>query len=94
MKKYSDYSKSKKNEPTEAELKAVRWTKFKIIVPTLKDKKDLIEALRHCHDNQGTEETQSGINADYIPVNQLIHAYLEEDSMIVVNKKLFNSMEA
>lgn len=37
MKKYQDYS----------DTKSVNWTKYKIIVPTEKDKKELEEAFEH-----------------------------------------------
>jgi hypothetical protein len=94
MKQYADYHKNNKREMTKKELASIVWTKFKIIVPTQKDKKDIVEALKYLHD---TEELLDGggmhvdITGDFIPVNQLVHAYREEEKMIVVDKKLFAS---
>jgi hypothetical protein len=65
----------------------VNWTKFKIVVPTEKDKKDLQEAFEHIH--------YSGIDTNYVPVNQLAHLYLEGAGyMIVVDDDLYDTLEA
>jgi hypothetical protein len=80
MKTYRNYKK----ELTSEELKKIRWTKFKIIVPTKKDKKDIIEALKHFHD--------SDIDTDFIPVNQLAHEYLN-GSNVVVDPIMYKSIE-
>jgi len=50
--------------------KKVKWTKFCIVVPTEKDKKDLQAAFEYFHDNRL-------IDTDFITVNQLAHQYLE-----------------
>ena len=85
MKRYQDYSKNPKaDDLTEAELKKIRWTKFKIIVPTQRDKKELLEAFKHIHD--------SSIDLDFITVNQLAHAYHKEDKVIKVDRELFDSL--
>ena len=72
MKKYEDF----KND--------IDFTKYKIIVPTNKDKKDLMEAFEHIH--------YSDIDTDFVTVNQLAHEYLNGDS-ILVNQKIFNLLE-
>lgn len=65
MKRYEDF-KNKDNETdylTNEEMKGVKWTKYKIIVPTLEDKLELEKAFEHIHD--------SNIDTDNIVVNQL-----------------------
>lgn len=85
MRKYKYYQKDKKLDMlTKEELANVEWTKYKIIVPTNKDKKELMQAFEHIH--------FSDINTDFIPVNQLAHEYLD-GSNIVVDKKLFNTLK-
>ncbi len=80
MKKYKDYNN----------IKDVEWTKYKIIVPTEKDRMELMEAFKHFHD--------SDIDTDNIPVNQLAHEYLSEENLegahnnIIVDKKLFDKL--
>lgn len=50
MKKYDDYKQNKsKILLTKEELNKIDWTKYKIIVPTEKDKKELMEAFEHIH---------------------------------------------
>ncbi len=81
MKKYSYYQQDKK----------VKWTKFKIIVPTEKDRKELMEAFEYFHN--------SDIDTDYITVNQLAHEYLDNTRVkgaknnIIVNKELYNQLK-
>ncbi|MCK9415537.1 hypothetical protein M0Q97_02625 [Candidatus Dojkabacteria bacterium] len=88
MKKYQDYSKNRTIDLTNEELKNIEWTKFKIIVPTLKDKIELEEAIEYIH--------CSDIDTDYITVNQLAHHYLNEDegyiNNIIVDEKLYNNL--
>lgn len=82
MKKYQDYS----------DIKSVNWTKYKIIVPTEEDKKELEEAFEHFH--------YSDIDTDNITVNQLAHEYLTEErtgdpktkNNIIVDKKLYQEL--
>jgi hypothetical protein len=82
MKKYSDYQKDKnKDELTNEEMKLVEWTRYKIIVPTKKDKEELMESFKHFHDE--------GYDSDFISCNQLAHEYLNGDN-IIVNEKVFN----
>lgn len=84
MKKYHDYQKDKsKTCLTHEEIKSINFTKYKIIVPTKKDKKDLVEAFRHIHN--------SDINTDFIVVNQLAHEYLTAEN-IIVDSKLYNQI--
>lgn len=46
----------------------IRWTKYKIIVPTQEDKEELEEAFEHFH--------YADIDTNYVTVNQLSHEYL------------------
>jgi len=81
MKKYDDY-KSDKSERylTEEELNKIAWTKYKIIVPTEKDKKDLMEAFEHIR--------YSDIDTDYITVNQLAQYGKEKRNIIRIDRRL------
>ncbi len=75
MNKYSDYIKSDKNNKPEDFLSLIPWVKYKIIVPTQKDKSELIQAFKHFHDSE--------IDTEYIVVNQLAHEYIEGSNIIV-----------
>ncbi len=92
MKKYDDYKTDKsKRDLTKEELNKIDWTKYKIIVPTEKDKKELEAAFEHIH--------YSDIDTDFITVNQLAHEYLNDDvakgtyNNIIVDETLFKSIE-
>lgn len=91
MKKYQDYNKDGRDDIdlTKEELENVKWTKFKIIVPTEEDKKELEEGFRHIHDTWEVDK-------DYIVVNQLSHAYLNEEegymNNIIVDEELYNKL--
>ena len=58
-------------------------TKYRIIVPTKKDKEELMEAFETIH--------YSDIDTDIIVLNQLAHEYQDRNS-IVVDKNLYNSL--
>lgn len=74
------------------EINLIRWTNYKIVVPTEQDKKDLEEAFEHLH--------YSDCDTNYVPVNQLIHEYLTPDrtgdektrNNIIVNKELYEQL--
>ena len=66
-----------------SDLSKVKWAKYKIIVPTEQDKKELQGAFQHFHN--------SNINTEYIAVNQLAHEYIKPGN-IIIDKKLFNSI--
>lgn len=92
MKKYDDYKSDKsERDLTKDELNKIDWTKYKIIVPTEKDKKDLMAAFEHIH--------YSDIDTDYVTVNQLAHEYLNEEiadgtlNNIIVDENLFKKIE-
>jgi hypothetical protein len=95
MKRYLDYKNknSKHDDLTEEELNSVKWTKYKIIVPSEEDKKELEMAFEHIH--------YSDIDTEYVTVNQLAHEYLTPEitedpktkNNIIVNKYLYNSLE-
>lgn len=91
MKKYKDYISDKSDRDlTKDELKKIDWTKYKIVVPTEKDRKDLISAFKHIHD--------SNIDTDIVTVNQLAHEYLNDeviegtDNNIIIDPELFKSL--
>jgi hypothetical protein len=73
-------------------MKNVKWTKYKIIVPTLEDKEELEKAFEHIH--------YSDIDTDNIAVNQLAHEYLTEEitgdpqtgNNIIVDEDLYNRL--
>jgi hypothetical protein len=60
MKKYTDYK----------DIKDVEWTKYIIVVPTIEDRKELMNTFEDLH--------YSGFDTDVIAVNQLVHEYLDE----------------
>lgn len=74
------------------DINLIRWTNYKIVVPTEQDKKDLEEAFEHLH--------YSDCDTNYVPVNQLIHEYLTPDrtgdektrNNIIVNKELYEQL--
>jgi hypothetical protein len=73
MKRYEDYKS----------IDDVVWTKFRIIVPTEEDKKELQEAFKHLHDAYN-------VDTNNISVNELIHQYLDDNGCyIIVNKELY-----
>lgn len=67
----------------------INWAKYKIIVPTEKDKRDLEEAFEHLH--------YTDCDTEFVPVNQLVHEYLTPErtgnektkNNIIVDKDLF-----
>ena len=94
MKRYEDF-KSEGNKTdylTKEEMKNVKWTKYKIVVPTLEDKLELEKAFEHIH--------YSDIDTDNIAVNQLAHEYLTEErtgdprtiNNIIVDEELYNNL--
>lgn len=69
------------------DLSKVDFIKYKIVVPTERDKQQIMEAMRFLH-NVDQEEH------DFIAVNQLYHEYShydssDEHSNIVVDKELY-----
>jgi hypothetical protein len=94
MKRYEDFKNESNHTDylTKEELEGVKWTKYKIIVPTEEDKKELEMAFEHIH--------YSGIDTDNIVVNQLAHEYLTEErtgdpqtrNNIIVDKELYNRL--
>ena len=94
MKRYDDFKNedNKTDYLTEEEMKKVKWTKYKIIVPTLEDKLELEKAFEHIH--------YSDIDTEYIVVNQLAHEYLTEEvtgdpkliNNIIIDEELFNRL--
>jgi hypothetical protein len=94
MKRYEDF-KNESNDTdylTKEELEKVKWTRYKIVVPTQEDKEELEKAFEHIH--------YSDIDTDNIAVNQLAHEYLTEErtgdprtiNNIIVDEELFNKL--
>ena len=70
----------------------IPFVKFRIVVPTEEDRKQLQAAFEYFHDNRL-------IDTDFIAVNQLAHSYLDVDrepkyvSPIIVNDDLYPRLE-
>jgi len=70
----------------------IPFVKFRIVVPTEEDRKQIQAALEYFHDNRH-------IDTDFIPVNQLAHAYLDKErepkyiSPIIVDSDQFHHLE-
>ncbi len=81
MRKYND-------KPVEE----INFVKYKIVVPTEEDKKELEEAFEHLH--------YTDCDPEFVPVNQLIHEYLTPDvtgdprskNNIVVDPELYTKL--
>jgi len=85
MRRYEDYKSDKdKLDLSIDELAKVKWTKFKIVVPTEADKDELIEAIEHIYFAE--------IDTEFVTVNQIAHEYLEGNN-IIVSEELFNQIE-
>lgn len=74
------------------DIKKVKFVKFKIVVPTEQDKKELQAALEYMHDLRE-------IDTDFIAVNQLVHEYEHGDASdaytnIVIDPNLFKKLES
>jgi hypothetical protein len=80
MKRYEDFGCIKPGDS----VKNVKFTKFRIIVPTEKDKEELESAFEYFHDSSDTD-------TEFVTVNQLCHQYVHEDDgmAIIVDKKLY-----
>jgi lipoate synthase len=83
MKTYQDFND---------EIEKVVWTKYKIVVPTEEDKKEVQSALEHCHDSRD-------IDTDFVTVNQLVHEYEHHDesdkySNIIVSKEMYDKLNS
>lgn len=71
---------------------SIDWTKYKIVVPTEEDKKELEEAFEHLH--------YTDCDTNFVTVNQLIHEYLTPErsgnpqtrNNIIVNKDLYEQL--
>ena len=70
------------------ENKKTKFFNFMIVVPTQKDKDELIEAFRYIH-------YLRDLNTDFVIVNQLAHLYLDEPdnpTKIVVDPTTFEQL--
>jgi hypothetical protein len=70
------------------ENKKTKFFNFMIVVPTQKDKDELIEAFRYIH-------YLRDLNTDFVIVNQLAHLYLDEpdnSTKIVVDPTTFEQL--
>lgn len=74
-------------------IKDVTFTKYKIVVPTERDRNELIEAFEHIH--------YSDIDTNYVAVNQLSHEYLTPEvtgderniNNIIVDEELYKKLK-
>ena len=76
----------RKNQKT---FKSDFFTKFKIVVPTVKDRTEIMEAFRYLHN--------CDIDTGFVTVNQLTHEYEHHDesdkySNIIVDSKLYANL--
>lgn len=86
MKRYEEYKSDKsKDELSDEDFKKVDWTKYKIVVPTEADRKELMQAFKHIHD--------SDVDTEFVVINQLSHEYLDDkETAIIVDEELFNKL--
>ena len=85
MRRYEDYQADKEKPClNQEEINKVEWTRYKIIVPTKKDKEDVLSAFKHFHDSRD-------IDTDFIVVNQFAHEYITGDNVIVY-QNLYNQL--
>jgi hypothetical protein len=76
---------AKTQEETNAICKDLSWMKFCIIVPTVEDAERMRLALRYLHDAE--------IDTDYVWVNQIVHAYLEDgNEPLIINKEAYEKL--
>ncbi len=84
LKRYEDYGYRKFPD----NIKRVKFTKFKIVVPTKKDKEQLQAAFEYLHNRD--------IDTDFIAVNQVVHEYdygePSKPDNIIIDKNIFNSL--
>lgn len=74
-------------------IEKISFTKYKIIVPTDEDKKELEEAFEHLH--------YTDCDTNFVPVNQLIHEYYTAEvsgdpnvrNNIIVDKELYERIK-
>jgi len=90
MWKYKDFGITTFTLGKDKKWKKVRWTKYKIVVPTEEDRKQIVAAMEYFHDMRE-------IDTDFIPVNQLVHEYDHYDesdkySNIIVSKNDYHSL--
>ena len=85
LKRYEDYGYREFPD----NIKRVKFTKFKIVVPTQKDKEQLQAAFEYLH-------SQWDIDTDFIAVNQVIHEYDQDDPKIpdniIVDKAIYKQL--
>ena len=85
LRRYEDYGYRTHKD----NLKKVKFIKFKIVVPTQKDKEQLQAAFEYLHN-------QWNIDTDFIAVNQVIHEYDQDDPRIpdniIVDKSLYKQL--
>ena len=87
-------SKMERYDENEESVENVTWTKYKIIVPTERDRKELMDSFESIHN---TWEVDTGI----VAVNQLVHEYLTPErsgnpltkNNIIVDKELYDKLD-
>ena len=90
MKKYKDYGIVDYVPREDPKWKNLNWTKYKIVVPTIEDKKEIQAAMEYFHDCKETD-------TEFVTVCQLVHEYETGDeidgySNIVVDDDLYHRL--
>lgn len=89
--RYEDLCIAPKRYADDEDPKQEDYVSYKIIVPTEKDRQELMRAFENLHDNISTD-------TNIIAVNQLVHEYLTEErelgytNNIITNKQLFDKI--
>lgn len=71
-------------------IEDVKWTKYKIVVPTQEDRQELMKAFNHIH--------YSDVDSNFVAVNQLMHEYLDGienpaySNNIIVDKEMYDKL--
>jgi hypothetical protein len=83
LKRYDDYYLNGKIDDD------LRFSEYTIVVPTNRDRKELLEVSRYLHDLRC-------IDTEYIAVNQLVHEYEHKTlySNIIVDKELYKKLNS
>ena len=82
MKTYEDFGVTGPG----GDITKVKFTKFRVVVPTEEDRKQLQAAFEYFHDNPL-------IDTEFVTVNQLAHSYLDDENVIVVDEDQYRRLE-
>lgn len=75
----------------EKPINEIKFTNYKIVVPSEEDKKELQDAFEHIH--------YSDVDTNFVTVNQIAHEYLTSEiagyyikGNIIVDKKIYEEL--